>query len=129
MIEIQSFKFQDVSVRNTFRRIFLHNSFTTLRNFSPSNSKLMSEVKMLFYPNKAKMNPSTRLIPVYTRIWKRNQKVEVKLDVYLHETDLGSWDIFTQRLSSANNEVNRRLEEISFDFRGLKYIHKSDYEK
>jgi len=88
----------------------------------------MKKAKITFYPNELKKSKKTGLIPIYLRISKGNSKNETRLDATITDKELKFWNKMTQRLDIANNDVNYRLEKITEDFKGLKFIFKENYQ-
>ncbi len=89
----------------------------------------MYKVKLVFYPYKQKIRKKTSHVPIYLRIRKGPDKVEVCLDLSIHADELQFWDALTERLVVKDNDVNKRLEDILDDFKGLPYRFKSEYPK
>ncbi len=89
----------------------------------------MKAAKIVFFPNVSKKSKKTNDLPIYIRISKGTTKAEAKLDVALKESELANWNAFTQRLDIKGNVVNKRLEEIEFDFEGLPHRFKYDFEQ
>ena len=89
----------------------------------------MKKLKLVFYPNLQKRRKKTNQIPIYLRIRRDRTKVEVCLDVALSQDELPYWDEFNERLDTKDNEVNKRLEDIRDDFKGLQYRFKEEFPK
>lgn len=87
----------------------------------------MKKVKIVFYPNTQKVRKKTNQIPIYLRIRRDHTKVEVCLDVSIHSSELGYWDEISERLDTKENDVNKRLEDIRDDFKGLQYRFKEEF--
>lgn len=87
----------------------------------------MKKVKIVFYLNTQKIRKKTKQIPIYLRIRRERTKVEICLDVAVHFDDMKYWDDINERLDTKDNEVNKRLEDIRDDFKGLQYRFKEEF--
>ncbi len=89
----------------------------------------MQKAKLVFYPNIGKKLKKTKQIPFYLRISKGHVKVETSLGISILPDEIQYWDAFSERMEMKESNVNKRLEDIKDDFRGLQYRFKEEFPK
>lgn len=89
----------------------------------------MQKAKLVFYPYLGKKLKKTNQIPLYLRVSKGGVKVETSLGISIHADEFQHWNTSTERLEIKESGVNKKLEDIRDDFKGLQYRFKEEFPK
>ncbi len=72
---------------------------------------------IIFYLCNAKINQSSRKVPIYLRVILNRTKAKARLNAEVHEKDLLKWDPITMRFNDRDIDINHQLNNIDQEFR------------
>jgi site-specific recombinase XerD len=83
----------------------------------------MTKIRITIYPNDAKRSKDTFRTPLYLRIRKNREKVEIRLDWDLSRNERELWNETLQRVESKSSSTNDFIDKIAKKFDEYKIKH------